>query len=88
MPEERPVEGLYLLSRAGEWEHVSREFDEHWYLDTPLDLALDRLVQRHQAAWGVSREQAEARVAANDRLNAETVFETRWNADWTIPHGL
>ena len=78
------VEGLYLLCRGDGWQAVREAFDERWYLDTPLDLALERLTRRHMAAWGLSREAAEARVTANDRLNAEIVWATRASADWRL----
>lgn len=78
------VEGLYLLLGADGWNAVSGVFDERWYLDTPFDLAMERLILRHRTAWGLTREAAEARVAANDRLNAEIVLSTRVRADWRL----
>lgn len=78
------VEGLYLLRREDEWESVGKLFDERWYLDTPLEVALERLTQRHMNAWGLTRAQAETRIAANDRLNAEAVWQDRIFADWNI----
>ncbi len=78
------VEGLYLLCRDDGWQAVHEAFDERWYLDTPLDLALARLSRRHQAVWGLSPEAAEARIAANDRLNAEIVRAASANADWWL----
>jgi len=78
------VEGLYLLHNEDGWENVSSQFDERWFLDTPLEIALERLVHRHMAAWGMTREQATARIASNDRLNAELVQRSRANADWLM----
>lgn len=75
------VEGLYLCHQADGWEEVRRLFDARWYLDTPLDLSLARLADRHQAVWGLTRGEAEARIAANDRLNAEIVAQSRAFAD-------
>lgn len=75
------VEGLYLLCRDGAWAGISRLFDERWYLDTPLDLALDRLAMRHMQAWGITRTRADARIARNDRLNAEIVAASSRFAD-------
>jgi pantothenate kinase len=80
------VEGLYLLYTGDGWEAVRGAFEELWYLDTPLELAMDRLARRHRTAWGMSREAAEARIAANDRLNAEIVRATRADADWWLRH--
>lgn len=78
------VEGLYLLHRADGWEAVSRRFDERWYLDTPLETALERLALRHMQAWGISRDEAERRIARNDRLNAAIVQTTAQFADWWL----
>lgn len=78
------VEGIYLLHRADGWESVSRVFDERWYLDTPLDVAMERLTQRHQRAWGMTWAAAQQRVAANDRINADVILQTRAFADWRV----
>ena len=78
------VEGLYLLLRDEAWAAVSEAFDERWYLDTPLDVSLQRLSSRHMAAWGLSREAAEARVATNDGLNAQIVWDSQHFADWRL----
>lgn len=78
------VEGLYLLKRDAGWGEVSGVFDERWYLDTPLDVSLERLARRHVAVWGLTRAEAEARIAENDGLNAQIVLETRDRADWLL----
>lgn len=74
------VEGLYLLHREHGW-NLDGLLDVCWYLDVPMALAMQRLVARHQAAWGFTVAQAEARLALNDRLNADTVALTRDQAD-------
>jgi pantothenate kinase len=74
------VEGLYLLHRDHGW-NLEGLLDTCWYLDVPMELALQRLVARHQAAWGFSIAQAQARVAMNDQLNADIVLQTRARAD-------
>ncbi len=78
------VEGLYLLHPEGGWEALGPLWDERWYLDTPLEVALERLTERHKEAWGLTRAEAERRVDANDRLNAEIVAGTRGLADWRV----
>ncbi|GAB4115306.1 MAG: nucleoside/nucleotide kinase family protein [Roseiflexaceae bacterium] len=78
------VEGLYLLHNDHDWQPVADLFDECWFLDTPLDLALDRLARRHMAAWGWDRAAAEHRIATNDRINAELVQASRDQADWLV----
>ena len=59
-------------------------FDERWYLDTPLETARERLAQRHMQAWGMTREQAEHRIATSDGLNAELVRHSARFADWRM----
>ena len=78
------VEGLYLLHQAEGWAALRAAFDERWFLDTPLEVALERLTQRHKRAWGLTHAEATARIAANDRLNAELVLRSRPFADWRV----
>ena len=46
---------------------------------------MDRIVSRHCAANGSSREAAAARAAGNDRPNAELVWGTRDRAQLRVP---
>lgn len=78
------VEGNYLLHRGGDWRRVGECFDERAYLDVSLDVAMERLALRHMEAWGMTRRQALARVAANDRLNADIVLQGREQCDWLL----
>jgi pantothenate kinase len=78
------VEGLYLLCEDGPWRAVSAQFDERWFLDTPLEIALERLTQRHQQVWGRTRAAAQERIQQNDALNAEIVLASRERADWWV----
>ena len=77
------VEGLYLLHREHGWD-LSGLLDECWYLDTSMDVAMERLVKRHMASWEFSREQALDRLAMNDRLNADIVLQSRELADYLV----
>lgn len=77
------VEGLYLLHREHGW-NLNGLLDECWYLDTSMDVAMERLVRRHMASWGFSREQALDRLAMNDRLNADIVLQSRERADYFV----
>jgi pantothenate kinase len=78
------VEGLYLLHQADRWEAISPLFDERWYLDIPLETAMERLALRHMQAWGMTRDQAQHRIATSDRLNAELVRDSARFADWRL----
>jgi pantothenate kinase len=77
------VEGLYLLHREHGW-NVAHLLDECWALNTPPELAQSRLIARHMAAWGFSREQALARLVLNDDLNADIVLKTLQFADYIV----
>lgn len=77
------VEGLYLLHRAHGWD-LTGLLDECWYLDTPMEVSMERLVKRHMASWGLTREQALERLAINDQLNADIVLQSRKRADFFI----
>jgi pantothenate kinase len=77
------VEGLYLLHFEHGW-NLKGLFDECWYLDTRMDVAMERLVKRHMASWDFSREQALDRLAINDRLNADIVLQSRERADYLV----
>lgn len=74
------LEGLYLLHDTDGWD-LRSGMDACWFLDVPMGLALERLAARHQAAWGITRDEAMARIARNDRFNAETVWRSRSRAD-------
>jgi pantothenate kinase len=78
------VEGLYLLHQSNGWAAVSASFDERWYLDTSWDLSLQRLTSRHMSVWGLDRAAAQARIAANDGLNAKIVAASRKATDWWL----
>jgi pantothenate kinase len=75
------VEGLYLLYREGEWGALEGAFDELWYLDTPMEISMARLIARHQQAWDFTEAQARHRVKSNDYKNALLVASTRAQAD-------
>lgn len=70
------VEGLYLLLPESPWS-VRNLFDTVWFLDEDMDRALSRLVSRHCQSWGITRTEAIARIAVNDRLNADIANQTR-----------
>lgn len=78
------IEGLYILYREGDWAGLAGLWDETWYLDTPFELAQQRLVQRHQQAWGISYTEALNRVLSSDAKNAVLVARLRAQADYLI----
>ena len=77
------VEGLYLLHQGHGWNEGpdwAGLFDRAWYLNVPMKLAMQRLLGRHMASNGNSRAAAQQRLAANDRLNADIVLQSRIRA--------
>lgn len=78
------VEGLYLLHDDHGWQQHAHLFDEYWFLDVTMEVAMDRLVQRHMAANTQSREVAMQRLVVNDRLNADIVQKSRERALYLI----
>jgi pantothenate kinase len=78
------VEGLYLLHQQDGWQESKALFDEHWFLDIPIEVAIERLAKRHMKAWGFSHEQAMDRINQSDGLNAELVATYKDQANWLL----
>ena len=77
------LEGNYLLRADGEWSRVGDCLDESWYLDTPVELCVERLLARQTATYG-SAEAAADWVIRVDQPNAALVAATRQRADWIV----
>jgi pantothenate kinase len=75
------IEGLYVLLDDGPWREVSACFDLRWFLEVPRELARERLIRRHMAAWKIDRMTATQRAESNDALNAEIVLASRARAE-------
>ncbi|GLJ49289.1 hypothetical protein SUGI_1041730 [Cryptomeria japonica] len=78
------LEGNYLLLEDGYWREVASIFDERWFLDIDIDLAMRRVEKRHLSSSRKSPEEAKWRVEYNDRKNAELIVKSRKNADLVI----
>ncbi|MET3806991.1 pantothenate kinase [Nakamurella sp. UYEF19] len=75
------TEGNYLLLDEEPWDQVKPLLTQAWYLDTPEDLRLERLVSRH-IAFGRTPELALTRsTTGTDGRNAACVLATRSRAD-------
>jgi pantothenate kinase len=74
------TEGNYLLYDQLGWEHVRPQLDEVWYVDTPDELRVPRLIARHQQ-FGKTPEEAHEWVMRSDEANARLVHATRAAAD-------
>lgn len=78
------TEGNYLLSDGPHWQQVRAQLDEVWFIDTPYDLRLARLVERHML-YGMDRAAAEAWANGPDAANTRLIEATRSRADRVIP---
>lgn len=77
------TEGNYLLVRDAPWSALDALLDETWFVDTPHDVRLARLIDRHVAS-GMDRAAATAWANGPDERNAALVGSTRHRADRTI----
>lgn len=87
VPAEVPLvitEGNYLLAEQEPWKEVRAQLDEVWFVDTPQELRLRRLVARH-VSFGMDPAAAEAWAAGPDEANARLIQATRPAADRIIP---
>jgi pantothenate kinase len=78
------TEGNYLLADQEPWKEVRAQLDEVWFLETPHELRLQRLVDRH-VSFGMDREAALAWATGPDETNARLIQATMPAADRVIP---
>jgi len=81
------VEGLYMCLRTDGWEKLAPVFDESWFLNADIDVAMDRVVRRHMQSWNWPEERARERAEKNDRPNGLFVLETIKNASTVVVVG-
>ena len=80
------TEGNYLLLQDGPWAQVAPLLDRSWYVHTPAELRLERLVARH-VRFGKSPEEARAWVLGSDERNAALIEPTAASADLVVDVG-
>jgi pantothenate kinase len=86
VPRDLPViitEGNYLLAPDPRWQAVRAELDQVWYLETPDEVRVARLVDRH-VHFGKALSKAVEWVHRSDEPNAEFIRTTRSAADLII----
>ncbi len=74
------VEGNYLLLNRSPWNLIRAKLDEVWYLDIPLEIIKERLIDRH-VSGGTTRKEAEKKIMSVDVPNAELIKKTCSLAD-------
>lgn len=73
------TEGNYLLATDRGWARARRTMNEIWYLDTPFELRLERLIRRH-VVFGKAADEAAAWAHGSDEANARVIAQTRHRA--------
>jgi pantothenate kinase len=68
------TEGNYLLLDRPPWSALAEVLDECWWVETPVDVARDRLLARHQRG-GRSADDALAHYQRTDLPNTRLVLE-------------
>lgn len=76
------VEGNYLLLPEPPWVQLKQYFDECWFLQIPLAVTRERLLQRHIRS-GRTRAEALAKIAV-DMENAALIMQTAARADHVL----
>lgn len=74
------TEGNYLLSDQASWKRARAVLDEVWYLRTPRQTRIERLIARHVAS-GKSLEAATEWANGSDERNARLIAQSARNAD-------
>eukprot|EP01062_Namystynia_karyoxenos_P071118 TRINITY_DN66531_c0_g1_i1.p1 TRINITY_DN66531_c0_g1~~TRINITY_DN66531_c0_g1_i1.p1 ORF type:complete len:279 (+),score=91.39 TRINITY_DN66531_c0_g1_i1:72-839(+) len=79
------AEGLYvLLAGEPDWRKGCEQCALRVFVDTPQHVATERLIRRHMAAWGITREKAAQRACGSDLQNAQLVRTTRPRAHLAV----
>lgn len=77
------VEGNYLLLNLPQWRGLTQYFDMSVFLEVPLDILQQRLIQRW-LDYGADYEMAKTRALSNDIPNAELVIQFSEYADFVL----
>lgn len=81
------VEGNYLLLESEPWVHLRELFDDTWFVDCPLDTAMQRVFER-QTAIGLAPDVSRGRIAGNDRPNGELIDASKGAARVLVPSNI
>jgi pantothenate kinase len=77
-------EGLYLLHDQDGWEDIAQVFDLKIYMNSDLEVCLDRVKIRNQCIPGYTPEEIAERTEKVDRINALTVMRSKGRADIVV----
>ena len=77
-------EGLYLLHNEDGWEDIASMLDYSIFLNSDLDICMDRVKIRNQCIPGYTPEEIAERVEKVDRVNALTVLKSKERANVVV----
>lgn len=77
-------EGLYLLHDSDGWGDIKHLFDLTIFVNSSVDVCINRLKQRNKCIPGYTPEEIEIRCDAVDRVNALTVMNSQYRADLVV----
>jgi pantothenate kinase len=77
-------EGLYLLHDQDGWEDIAQVFDLKIYINSDLEVCLDRVKIRNQCIPGYTPEEIAERTEKVDRINALTAMRSKLRADIVV----
>lgn len=77
------VEGNYLYLDEDKWNLIRELFDERWYLEVDLNVAMERVRLRH-IDTGLTDEQALERCETNDKINSYDIINSKHYANRII----
>eukprot|EP00562_Extubocellulus_spinifer_P004308 CAMPEP_0178518132 /NCGR_PEP_ID=MMETSP0696-20121128/26084_1 /TAXON_ID=265572 /ORGANISM="Extubocellulus spinifer, Strain CCMP396" /LENGTH=305 /DNA_ID=CAMNT_0020148655 /DNA_START=201 /DNA_END=1118 /DNA_ORIENTATION=- len=77
-------EGLYLVHDSDGWEGIVDEFDFTVFINSDVDICIDRLKIRNKCIPGYTPDEIEFRCDAVDRVNANTVMRSIDRADVVV----
>jgi pantothenate kinase len=80
------VEGNYLcLRNHSDWRNdICDSLDEIVYLDVDMDVAMERVVERHHMQLGLTMGEARLRMEENDRPNALLIESSAVHATFRL----
>ena len=74
-------EGLYLLHDQDGWEDIAGMFDYTIFMNSDLEICIERVKIRNQCIPGYTLEELEERCEKVDRVNSMTVLRSKARAD-------
>ncbi len=80
------TEGNYLLADQQPWHRIREYLDEIWLVETPRDVRISRLIERH-IAFGKDQDAAFAWAYGPDEANAHYIDSKKHRADRVIDWG-